>query len=177
MSWKLKNYHDNKSEHIYFWYVWSKMLSSSLYAMLKLSKTTSPNKLFDYDCVTLYMCYICLTSEVKVVKKLKWRDRLHFFVCFVKFHEIDHNLEMILLSDIHTYLHAHESILRMSYTLIKYIQKTGLHSPWPTPLHHPLPNPSSFLFYGNELHHIKRFNNVFIQIQLPQGKVENIFTK
>ena len=31
------------------------MLSSSLYTMLKLSKTTSPNKLFDYDCVTLYI--------------------------------------------------------------------------------------------------------------------------
>ena len=30
------------------------MLSSSLDAMLKLSKTTSPPKLFDYDCVTLY---------------------------------------------------------------------------------------------------------------------------
>ena len=24
--------------------------------MLKLSETTSPNKLFDYDCVTLYLC-------------------------------------------------------------------------------------------------------------------------
>ena len=32
----------------------SKMLSSSLYTMLKLSKTTYPIKLFDYDCVTLY---------------------------------------------------------------------------------------------------------------------------
>ena len=30
------------------------MLSSSLYAMLKLSKTSSPQKLFDNDCVTLY---------------------------------------------------------------------------------------------------------------------------
>ena len=30
------------------------MLSSSLHTMLKSSKTTSPNKLFDYDCVTLY---------------------------------------------------------------------------------------------------------------------------
>ena len=35
-------------------YIWSKMLISSLYTMLKLSNTTSPNKLFDYDCVTLY---------------------------------------------------------------------------------------------------------------------------
>ena len=30
------------------------MLSSALYTMLKPSKTTSPNRLFDYDCVTLY---------------------------------------------------------------------------------------------------------------------------
>ena len=30
------------------------MLSLSLYAMLKLSKTTSPQKLFDHDCITLY---------------------------------------------------------------------------------------------------------------------------
>ena len=33
------------------------MLSSSLDALLKLSKTTSPNKLFDYDYVTLYKVY------------------------------------------------------------------------------------------------------------------------
>ena len=31
------------------------MLSSSLYAMIKLSKTTSPYKLFDNDCVMLYI--------------------------------------------------------------------------------------------------------------------------
>ena len=31
------------------------MLSSSLYAMLKLYKTAFPQKLFDYDCITLYM--------------------------------------------------------------------------------------------------------------------------
>ena len=31
------------------------MLSSSPYAMLKLSKTSSPQKLFDYACVTLYI--------------------------------------------------------------------------------------------------------------------------
>ena len=30
------------------------MLSSSLDALLKLSKVTSPQKLFDYDCITLY---------------------------------------------------------------------------------------------------------------------------
>ena len=31
------------------------MLSSSQYAMVKLSKTSSTQKLFDYDCVTLYV--------------------------------------------------------------------------------------------------------------------------
>ena len=37
------------------WYkVLAKMLSSSLYTMLKLSKASSPQKLFDYDRVTLY---------------------------------------------------------------------------------------------------------------------------
>ena len=29
-------------------------LLSSLYTMIKLSKTSTPQKLFDYDCVTLY---------------------------------------------------------------------------------------------------------------------------
>ena len=32
-----------------------KMLSSSLYTMLKLSKTKSPQKLFQSDCITLYL--------------------------------------------------------------------------------------------------------------------------
>ena len=44
------------------------MVSSSLDTLLKLSKTTSPNKLFDYKCVTLYVAvivFICLfTSTV-----------------------------------------------------------------------------------------------------------------
>ena len=31
------------------------MLSSSCNALLKLSKTTYPQKLFDYDCITLYI--------------------------------------------------------------------------------------------------------------------------
>ena len=31
------------------------MLSSSWYTMLKLFKTSSPQKLLDYDCVTLYV--------------------------------------------------------------------------------------------------------------------------
>ena len=39
---------------ICFSYFWSKMLSSALYDMLKLSKTTSPQKLFPSDYSTLY---------------------------------------------------------------------------------------------------------------------------
>ena len=31
------------------------MLSASLDTLLKVSKTTSPRKLFAYDCVTLYI--------------------------------------------------------------------------------------------------------------------------
>ena len=42
------------------------MLSSSLYTLLKLSETTSPNELFDYDCVTLYTE---LTKMKIIVKK------------------------------------------------------------------------------------------------------------
>ena len=33
------------------------MLSFSLDALLKLSKTTSPKKLLDYDCITLYISF------------------------------------------------------------------------------------------------------------------------
>ena len=36
-------------------FIWSKMLSSSIDKLLKVSKTTSPQKLFAYDCVTLYL--------------------------------------------------------------------------------------------------------------------------
>ena len=36
-------------------YIWSKLLSSSLDAFSNLSKTTCPNKLFTYDCITLYV--------------------------------------------------------------------------------------------------------------------------
>ena len=37
------------------------MLSSSLDTLLKLSKTTSPQKLFAYDCVTLYIVLAAYT--------------------------------------------------------------------------------------------------------------------
>ena len=41
-------------QHFCFRYIWSKMLSSSLFAMLKLSPASSSQKLFDNDYVTLY---------------------------------------------------------------------------------------------------------------------------
>ena len=46
-----------ESPKIFAYYIWSKKLSSSLYAMLKPSKMKSPQKLFDYDCMTLYKEY------------------------------------------------------------------------------------------------------------------------
>ena len=49
-----KIYHWSYIVNIYFLYIWSKMLSSSLYIVLTLTKTTSSQKLFDYDCMTLY---------------------------------------------------------------------------------------------------------------------------
>ena len=42
-----------KTEHIFYLYIWSKILSLSLDTLLKVSWTTSPKKLFAYDCVTL----------------------------------------------------------------------------------------------------------------------------
>ena len=39
------------------------MLSSPLYAILKLSNTTSPQKLFAYDCMTLYLKIIAYLLE------------------------------------------------------------------------------------------------------------------
>ena len=45
------------------------MLSSSLYTMLKMSKTTYPNKLFDYDCVTLYVFSKAIIILIQVQTK------------------------------------------------------------------------------------------------------------
>ena len=55
---KIKNHH-NKNPNILAFDVFGlkfclALYTSALYTMLKLPKTTSPNKLFDYDCVTLY---------------------------------------------------------------------------------------------------------------------------
>ena len=49
------------------------MLSSSLYAMIKLSKTSSPQKLFDYDCVTLYSnsVWLILSNYLTIKSSVK----------------------------------------------------------------------------------------------------------
>ena len=59
------------AENICFSYNWPKMLSSSLYAMIKLSKKSSPQKLFDYDCVTLYVLYSVYKVEYRGAAALK----------------------------------------------------------------------------------------------------------
>ena len=45
------------------------MLSLSLDTLLKVSKTTSPQKLFAYDCVTLYIFRVGLDDEVNRLMK------------------------------------------------------------------------------------------------------------
>ena len=72
--WKLKII-IKKYEHICLWGVWSKILSSSLYTLLKSSKTTSPNKLFDYDCVTLYCIFFLNRWRISLVPSI---------ICFIK---------------------------------------------------------------------------------------------
>ena len=48
--------------------IWSIMLSSSLYAMLTMSKTTSLQKLFTYESIKLYISfpsfYLCLIRKL-----------------------------------------------------------------------------------------------------------------
>ena len=51
---KIKNHHNKIM--IFFLIYTSGLKSSSLNVLLKLSKTSFPQKLFDYDCVTLFLC-------------------------------------------------------------------------------------------------------------------------
>ena len=41
------------------------MLSSSIDKLLKVSKTTSPQKLSAYDCVTLYICNMYVSTKLQ----------------------------------------------------------------------------------------------------------------
>ena len=43
------------------------MLSLSLDTLLKVSDTTSPQKLFDYDCVTLYIWITCTSGCFAII--------------------------------------------------------------------------------------------------------------
>ena len=52
ISLKCLNFHDKNLNIFAFHIFWSKMLSSFLNAMLTLSKTTSPHKLFRSDCIS-----------------------------------------------------------------------------------------------------------------------------
>ena len=44
-------------------YIWSKMWSTSQNVLLKLYETTSPQKLFPSDCITLYVVFIFLNLK------------------------------------------------------------------------------------------------------------------
>ena len=65
------------------------MLSSSLDTLLKVSKTTSPQKLFAYDCVTLYFAdlkYRNIQGEQLNIAVLLWflvKVTLDFFANFI----------------------------------------------------------------------------------------------
>ena len=53
------------------------MLSSFHYTMLKLSKTTSSDNLFDYDCVTLYRRTLYYASPL--MTKSYWCTKVVYF--------------------------------------------------------------------------------------------------
>ena len=68
-------------------YIWSKMLSSYLYTLLKVSKTTYPQILFAFDCVTLYFIYVILlynfrrqTREIKESLNIEKRREKNGFI-------------------------------------------------------------------------------------------------
>ena len=71
---KTLNLH-NKSPNTFALYIWSKMLSSSLDTLLKVSKTTYPQKLFAYDCVTLYnmLTTLCHNAELWFLIFVTWK--------------------------------------------------------------------------------------------------------
>ena len=63
------------------------MLSSSLDTLLKVSETTFPQKLFAYDCVTLYVLLflVCLRSWLRYDSEnhASFHSSI-FFLCFNK---------------------------------------------------------------------------------------------
>ena len=72
-------------------YIWSEMLALSRYVLLKLSETTSPQKLFPSDCITLYI------KKIIIFKKKEGG-----FNTFKYFK----NLNVILLKQLLCFLHS-----------------------------------------------------------------------
>ena len=61
-------------------YIWSKMLSSSRDVLLKLSVTTSHQKLFQSDCITLYCTYYTKISIIDWT--ISWLDGISILTPF-----------------------------------------------------------------------------------------------
>ena len=124
------------------------MLYSSLYTMLKLSKTSSSQKLFDYDCVTLYesqfiwafvikkLFYVfpiffskwfqsftipCYTSEVKRFLFIDWTQEKKLS-----------NSEYIKLSSFFCLtIDLVQKFRKKKYRRVKFLQSTDYNwSPW-----------------------------------------------
>ena len=51
-------------------YIWYKMLSSALHVLIKLFKTTSPQKLFPSDCITFFRCITRARITTKLCRSL-----------------------------------------------------------------------------------------------------------
>ena len=56
------------------------MLSSSLDTLLKVSKTTSPKKLFAYNCVTLYVYFSILQIVYRKAQVDPFYPNLEYFI-------------------------------------------------------------------------------------------------
>ena len=63
------------------------MLSSSLHTLLKVSKTTSPKKLFAYDCVTLYIHVQFIHLQYTYIFCISWKTIFMAILIFT-FHNI-----------------------------------------------------------------------------------------
>ena len=85
------------------------MLSSCLYAMIKLAKTSYPQKLFDYDCVTLY------NESLKYSFSLKWsfpkrNQKINFLLNKTAFFQ----MFLILSPNIIFYVHTKKKVNTLS---------------------------------------------------------------
>ena len=114
------------------------MLSPTLYTMLKLSKTSSSQKLFDYDCVTLYLNYLRLCANVGLnILYLSWKVNLHFEWAVVPVNSYFMSKDLILIwsklwinSCFSLCQHRNKRSLRVKTKIIFYSvdKKTFLHT-------------------------------------------------